>query len=117
MGLFRRNIPSLFQGFEGYLSTKEVRKNRLQKVAAKDEFLFSLSSSTSDVSICVQQSAEMHEMSEYGGMSMGKRVRFYHALYVFITYALASFLLSVVNASDAVKKPLILAYTLFHSIV
>lgn len=46
---------NVFKGFDGFLSSKETRRSRSQKVASKDEYLFSLSSATSDAWLCVQQ--------------------------------------------------------------
>jgi hypothetical protein len=37
------------QGFEGFLSTKDTRRSRNIKIASKHEYLFSLSSASSDV--------------------------------------------------------------------
>jgi hypothetical protein len=37
------------QGFEGFLSMKDPRRGRSTKIAGKEEYLFSLSSASSDV--------------------------------------------------------------------
>ena len=55
------------------MSSKETRRSRAQKVASKDEYLFSLSSATSDVWQYVQQ-ADAQE-AEYSQGPTGKRVR------------------------------------------
>ena len=55
------------------MSSKETRRSRAQKVASKDEYLFSLSSSTSEVWQYVKQ--EDAQEGEYCQGPTGKRVR------------------------------------------
>lgn len=63
----------LLQGFDGFLSSKETRRSRAQKVASKDEYLFSLSSTTSDAWLCLQQ-ADAQDGGDYSQGPTGKRV-------------------------------------------
>lgn len=62
---------NVFKGFDGFLSSKETRRSRAQKVASKDEYLFSLSSSTSEVWQYVKQ--EDAQEGEYCQGPTGKR--------------------------------------------
>jgi hypothetical protein len=61
------------QGFDGFLSSKETRRSRAPKVASKDEYLFSLSSATSDVWLCLQQTEAQD--ADFSQGATGKRVR------------------------------------------
>lgn len=62
------------QGFDGFLSGKENRRSRQAKVVMPDEFLFSLSSMTSEVWNKMQPSQDMQDV-EYAPMGSGKRAR------------------------------------------
>lgn len=63
----------LLQGFDGFLSGKENRRSRQAKVVTPDEFIFSLSSMTSEVWNKLQPSQDIQD-GDYAPMGTGKRV-------------------------------------------
>eukprot|EP00892_Ulva_mutabilis_P010548 jgi/Ulvmu1/7866/UM004_0097.1 len=65
-------LGNVLKGLDGFLSGKENRRSRQAKVVTPDEFLFSLSSMTSEVWNKLQPNPDIQD-GDYAPMGTGKR--------------------------------------------